>query len=496
MKPNILIIHADQHRQDCIGAYGNRDIKTPNIDALAQNGTLYNSHYTVYPVCTPSRYSFFSGQYVHQHNAWTNISTLPNGTATFPKLLKAAGYRTCAVGKMHFTPAYQDIGFDKMVLSEQNGEGRFEDDYHSYLMENGLIDKLDLADQVDDIRKTMGSKYYDHFGAFQSDLSVESHSTSWVTRQAAAELDGWDEAGGSLLFVGYIKPHHPFDPPFPYSKMYNENELKLLAGYTEEIPKHDFDNSPGFFDNRLLSEEKLRGVMAKYYATITQIDDNVGELISILKRKGCYDNTVIIYTSDHGDYMGYHHMLLKGNYLYEPLAKIPLIIKYPNQKEGIVDDSLSENVDLASTILELCGISAPCSMSGNSLLDKTRKRDYAFSEGQYGTEAAPCQGYMIRTKRYKLIVHGSFESSMFFDLEKDPYELKNVANSAEYQEEFDRHKNYLIEHMLFQYGGRNHCDNSAPQLKDSDKLAEKSRRVKEYVAKRAYEIKTAEFQDS
>jgi len=116
-RPNILLIHADQHRFDCLGAYGNPDIQTPNIDALAQDGVLYEASFCPFPVCTPSRYSLLSSQYVHQHLGWTNHSTLPNGIPTFPKVLRANGYSTKAVGKMHFTPTYLDVGFDEMILS-------------------------------------------------------------------------------------------------------------------------------------------------------------------------------------------------------------------------------------------------------------------------------------------------------------------------------------------------------------------------------------------
>jgi arylsulfatase A-like enzyme len=140
-KPNVLIIHADQHRFDCLGCYGNAQIKTPNIDALAADGVLYTRHFSTYPVCTPSRYSMLSGLYAHSHHGWGNHCTLAPGFPTFPKALRAAGYKTAAVGKMHFTPTYLDVGFDKMVLAEQDGDGRFDDDYHTYLMERGLIDK-------------------------------------------------------------------------------------------------------------------------------------------------------------------------------------------------------------------------------------------------------------------------------------------------------------------------------------------------------------------
>lgn len=143
-QPNILILHLDELRQDCLGCYGNPDIQTPNIDALAADGVTYQNHYTVYPVCTPSRYSLFSSLYVHQHAAWDNHCTLPSGYPTFPKLLRENGYQTTAVGKMHMTPTYLDIGFSDLELAEQNGCGRFEDDYHHFLMKHGKIDRFDL----------------------------------------------------------------------------------------------------------------------------------------------------------------------------------------------------------------------------------------------------------------------------------------------------------------------------------------------------------------
>lgn len=481
-KINVLLFHADQHRFDCIGCYGNKQVRTPNIDALAAEGMRYSEHYTVYPVCTPSRYSMLSGQYTHQHCAWTNESTLPNGIATFPKLLKAAGYHTTSVGKMHMTPTYQDVGFEKMVLSEQNGEGRFEDDYHTYLMENGLVDAIDLTDQVDSYREVASKKYYDHFGAFESDLPVEHHSTTWITRQALADIAGWNPNGGNLLMVGYIKPHHPFDPSAPYSTMYDPAQIELLDGYTEQVPQGDYDNHHGFFDHHTLTRERLQGIMANYYGTITQIDDNIGEIIAELKARGLYDDTMIIYTSDHGEYLGYHHMLLKGNYLYDPLAKIPLIIKYPHDvKKSECDAHFSENIDLCATILSCCDVKPADSMCGMDLAGD-RHRTYAFSEGQYGTDANPCHGYMIRTADFKLIVSGSFERSMFFDLRRDKTELSNEINNPEYAADIERLKQMLIDKLLFSGVSKNHMDRDAVQLKEQTALDATAATLKSFIA--------------
>ena len=142
--PNILLIHADQHRADCLGCMGNPDVKTPQIDALAADGVRHTRHYTVYPVCTPSRYSMLSGLYPHQHTGWTNVSSIPSHTRTFPKMLKQAGYHTAAVGKMHMSPTYLDVGFDELTLAEQCGVGRYEDEYHEMLADKGKIDAVDV----------------------------------------------------------------------------------------------------------------------------------------------------------------------------------------------------------------------------------------------------------------------------------------------------------------------------------------------------------------
>jgi arylsulfatase A-like enzyme len=160
-RPNILIVHADQHRYDCLGAYGNPDVRTPNIDALAADGVRYENSFCCFPVCTPSRYSLITGLYVHQHLGWNNRCTLPAGLPTLPRILRNAGYHTKAVGKMHYTPTYLDVGFEEMVLAEQDGPGRYDDDYHRWLRAEGLCDRIDLMDQVQEYRQLAPPRYWE-----------------------------------------------------------------------------------------------------------------------------------------------------------------------------------------------------------------------------------------------------------------------------------------------------------------------------------------------
>src|SRR5581483_6068793 len=182
-----------------------------------------------------------------QHAGWTNRSTLAPGIATFPKLLRAAGYRTKAVGKMHLTPTYLDVGFDA----------------------------IDLIDQRREFRRRAPDEYWATFGALRSDLPEEWHSTTWIGDRAVRTLEAWS-GEANLLLASFIKPHHPFDPPAPWDALYSPDALELLPGWMEAVPEHDRAYAPGYFDNTKLTPAALRRVMAYYYATISQIDHHVG----------------------------------------------------------------------------------------------------------------------------------------------------------------------------------------------------------------------------
>jgi len=425
-RPNVLFVLVDQHRIDCSGAYDNAQVRTPNIDALASEGTRFNNSFCPYPVCTPSRYSLFSGRYVHEHRGWTNHCTLPPGTETWPELLRAAGYRTGCAGKMHFTPTYLDIGLAQMQLSEQNGPGRWDDDYHRMLRERGLIDANDLEDQEKEFREHAREVYWETFGALPSNLPEGVHSTTWIGDRTVEVLEGWS-GGGNLFVASFIKPHHPFDPPKAWAERYDPEQLDILPGWTDERPEQDVELQKGYFPFEGLTTTSLRRVMAHYYATIQHIDHQVGRMVDVLKRKGIYDNTLIVYTSDHGEYMGCHHQLLKGGYMYDPLVKVPLIVRYPGAVNGgAVSDAMVTNLDLAPTILRQCGVEPSDGMHGNDLA-ASDGRDIIFSESHQGAQV------MARTKTRKLIRHDGVKRSFLYDLEKDPNETLNRYDDPAYE---------------------------------------------------------------
>ena len=431
---NILLLHADQHRYDCLGACGNGQVRTPNIDRLARDAVRYDNSFCAYPVCTPSRYSLLSGLYVHQHAGWTNHCTLRPEIETFPRILKAAGWRTAAVGKMHFTPTYLDVGFERMLLAEQDGPGRWDDDYHRELKDLGLVDRIDLEDQRSEYRRLAGPAYWETFGARPSDLPEAHHSTTWIGDRAVEAVRQWRPGERNLLMVGFIKPHHPFDPPRAWADMYDPDQVHPPAGWTEQCLDRDLAMSGGYFPHADLTAAALRRVTACYYATISQIDHQVGRIVQVLRGGGLYDDSLIVYTSDHGDYMGFHHLLLKGGYMYDPLVKVPLLIKYPGAARGpAASGALVSNVDVPTTILARAGCPRGARMSGLDLFEQPEGREMVFAEAHRGRQI------MVRSGAHKLLLGGGDNADLFFDLRSDPMETENLHDRPAWRAEARRY---------------------------------------------------------
>ncbi|HWV99084.1 MAG TPA: sulfatase-like hydrolase/transferase [Candidatus Acidoferrum sp.] len=431
-RPHILVILADELRADCLGASGNREVQTPHLDALAAEGFRFNNFFCALPVCTPSRYSILTGLPVHEHRGWGNHCTLTPGTATFPALLRQAGYRTKAVGKMHFTPTYADFGLSELELAEQNGPGRWDDDYHRFLRRIGLFDANDLEDQEGGFRRNARPEYWTNFGALPSNLDERDDSTTWIGDRAAQTLEQWDPAAPALLMVGFIKPHHPFDPPASWARKYDPQKVSLLPGWAPGVSATDLALGKGYFDNTTLTEAGVRRCTAYYYATISELDFQVGRMISVLKKKGLFDSTLIVFTADHGEYLGFHHLLLKGNLMYDPLARVPLIIHPPTgHGPGAVRDELFSNTDLAPTILQAAGVPRAAAMQGQDLLKSPAGHDIVFCESG--------DGYiMARTRAHKLLWRRASEERLFFDLAADPLELTNRIHDAKSKAEITR----------------------------------------------------------
>ncbi len=476
-RPNVLVIMADQHRFDCIGSYGNEDVKTPNIDALANNGVQFNNSFCPYPICTPSRYSMLTGLYVHQHLGYGNSSTVPEGLATYPKVLRDAGYNTKVVGKMHTTPVYYDVGFDEELLAEQ-GHGQFLDDYNRYLRANNLCDESEV------MKMMAGAplSYFKTLGCQESNLPEEHHVTTWVADKSVETIENWDNESNNLLLTSFVNPHNPFTPPAPWSEMYNPDDLTLLDGWTSECLERDMQchDSMNYHTYNEVSESQIRKLMAMYYGSISQIDNQIGRMIDTLKKKGLYDNTIIIYTSDHGEFMGFHHLHAKHNYMYDVLTKTPFIIKWQNQKSaGTISDELINNVDIAPTLIDACDLEIPRTMSGFSIKENDKVRDFVYSEQHLKDQR------MIRTKTRKLIMCKDDSNSLYFDLEKDPTEMINLYKDEKYSAEIAELKEKFYKWRIYDVNSVGHQDLTANIAKAGNSIREDNPEVaksKEYFA--------------
>lgn len=487
-RPNILILHVDQLRQDCLGAYGNTQISTPNIDELASESTVHSNHYTCYPVCVPARYSFITGLPYNKIYDLSNLESngrLSFNFATFPKELKDSGYHTSAIGKMHYEPPYHDVGFQEMVLCEQIGIGRWVDDYHRELQSRGLLNSNCLEDQNWEFRQYADEEYWDSFGAKVNVLDEKDASTGWIGAKALEAIDGWDESNPEMMMVSFVNPHHPFDPPLPWSDMYDPEQLDMLPGWMDHGLLRDSFQAPGWMENRRLTTKKYRKILAYYYALISEVDHHVGKIVARLKKKGLYEDTMIVFTTDHGDYMGYHHMILKGNHMYEPLMKIPLIIKYPgNPTARIENRSLTINTDIARTILSVAGMETPAQMRETVDLSSGSDagHDFVVSFEKLGDRAMVRHGkYKLQTDR-NLLNEDAFHwgsivaprGEMLFDLDADPLEMNNIA--TEHADVVSQMKGLLFEFQGGQYFRGNFIANefNAPII-DSQNAQEATR---------------------
>ncbi|HVX44799.1 MAG TPA: sulfatase-like hydrolase/transferase [Mycobacteriales bacterium] len=430
MTPDVLLIITDEHRHDALGCTGDGTVRTPALDRLAAHGTVFENAFCTYPACAPSRYSIMTGQYAHEHGGFGDPATIRSDVRTFPEQLREHGYRTAAVGQMHLAPNQLDIGFERMILAEQSEPGRFIDDYHRALRSAGLLDRVDLLDQTAEYRERAPRSYWEDFGVGTSDLPEEFHSTTWIGDRAVEQIAGWD-TGPNLLAVSFIKPHHPFDPPAPWDRMYDPEQLEPLPGWIPECLPRDLDRDAGYFPHRDLSAAALRRVMAAYYGSISQVDAQIARILEALRRTGRYDGTLVIFTSDHGEYLGYHHLLLKGGHLYDPLVRIPLIVKFPHGSSGR-DARLVSHLDLAPTILGRAGLPVG-GRPGFDLAHRTSRRDFVLAEN-----LGPQRQFLVRSERFTLL---EGEQPLFFDRRADPFELDD--RSGDLPAEVERHRAFL-----------------------------------------------------
>jgi arylsulfatase A-like enzyme len=397
-KWNLLIITNDQHRADCLGCYGNPVVKTPNTDRLASQGVRFDNHFVQAPQCVPSRVSLHTGRYPHTHRVPTNSYLLPESEQTLAKTLNAQGYRTACVGEMPFAPRAYTGGFQQVLASNP--------EYDRFLASHNL-------------------KFPPAGGPFQAQAvpwTDDLDETAFFA-QHARDFVKANRSNPFFLHVNFRRPHHPFNPPAPYDRMYVGAKFPpshVRPGEMANKPpqqKAAIESSVGF-DLRTMTTADLDRVKAYYYGMITENDKHIGTILDELKAQGLDDRTVVVFNADHGEMLGDHGLLFKGSYMYDAVVRTPLIVRAPGKVQaGSVRSDLVEEVDVMPTLLELLGVAAPSGVQGQSLLGGKRK-SAVFAE--FPTIK------MARTREWKLVHYPRAKYGELYHLSEDPHELYNL----------------------------------------------------------------------
>lgn len=453
-RPNILWICTDQQRYDTIGALGNEHVSTPNIDKIVTGGVSFTRTYCQSPICTPSRASFLTGHYP------STIHVTGNGNESFPKkpdlvtkMLSDAGYDCGLIGKLHLASAYGRI------------EPRGADGYRYWQYSHAPRDDWDRGHDYADWVRSHGEVLADLIE--QPDgVPVELHQTTWCAEKTI-EFINEERDQPWLASVNIYDPHPPFNPPKEYRDQFDPqsmpgplfSESDLVQ--QERLSKVDFQSQgrrPTELDvrNPLIAKQvskpntttsynfdgkDARSLQAAYYAMIKLIDDRVGDIINALEESDQLEDTVVIFTSDHGETLGDHGLIQKGCRFYEGLVRVPLIFSFPAQfHTNLRKDALVELLDIAPTLLQLGGVEVPNSMQGRSLLellrgDEEHHRDFVRCEYYDGLDLPDGTfATMYRDERYKLVVYHAHGEGELYDLEEDPNEFENMWSDATAQE--------------------------------------------------------------
>jgi arylsulfatase A-like enzyme len=465
---NILFIMCDQLRRDYLGCYGHPTLKTPHIDALAASGTRFNRCYVQGTVCGPSRMSTYTGRYVASHGSTWNFVPLSVQIPTMGDYMRKAGLRTAVIGKTHVvgdSAGMNRLGIDPLsppgLLLSQGG-------FEPYARHDGVVLDAGLKQRSyvynDYLRRSgyqaanawheFANSGVDAAGQLQSGWKLrnsglaarveERHSeTAWATDTAIDFIRAQGEAPW-CLHLSYIKPHWPYIAPAPYHQAYGGDDIQpARRSLAERDDKHPVYRAfRNHAESQAFSRDEVRqAVIPSYMGLVKQLDDNLGRLIETLKAAGRLDDTLIVFTSDHGDLLG-DHWLGEKEMFYEPSAGVPLIIVDPAaQLRGQVVDDLVEAIDLLPTFVEAVGAPADAQwLEGKSLLPHLRgqasgQREAAFSEldyAFYGARSAlglgvnQARAEMVCTDRWKLIRYAGFAPQLF-DLQDDPQELVDLG---------------------------------------------------------------------
>lgn len=444
-RPHILFLMADQFRGDCLGVSGNHAIRTPNLDRLAREGAYFGCAYSSTPTCTPARAALLTGLSPWRHGMLGYGRVAERYPHEKPRLLGEAGYFTFGIGKMHWHPQRNLHGLRGALLDES---GRvespdFRSDYRSWFWSE--------APNLDPDATGIGWNSY-RAGVYV--LPERLHPTRWTADTAVRFLETYQRREPFFLKVSFARPHSPYDPPERFWKLYEEAPLPPAAvgRWAERYAPRSSDRDDLWHGD--LGAEQVRRSRQGYYGSISFLDEQVGRILETLERRGWLDATLILFTADHGDMTGDHHLWRKS-YAYEASAHIPMLLRWPS---GLVSAPRGQTLrqvvelrDVLPTFLDAASAAAPEELDGRSLLALLRgnagswrpwldlEHDVCYSAENHWNA--------LTDGRWKYIYHAWDGREQLFDLQEDPRELRDLAAETAHEATLRSWRARLIEHL-------------------------------------------------
>ena len=455
---NVLFLLSDQHKHRALGIHGDPVARTPQLDALARGGVRFDSAYCTNPVCTPSRASLLTGLYTHNHRAYNNSTPWPFEHKTIAHAFSRAGYMTALIGKMHFVDA-QTHGFDYRL------------DFNDWFQYLGPKTKLYAEElgrrnsgsglpQIDDLWRDyddpwLGVREKDdregpvHAGRV-SKLAEKDHFENFVARESIRFLREHGKRQPFFLLASFLKPHDPFMPAERFARMFRAEDMRLpetwgkvdLATVPREIRTSIERNAPTL---ELHDPEKAKLRIALYYANLSQMDDCAGQILAALRELDLEKDTMVLYTSDHGEMLGEHGLWQKFVF-YEASVAVPLIFRVPGlTPENAACATHVSLTQIFPSLTELCGVPTPAGLDGTSLVPSLREPSRTL-------DTAVFSEYNLRNPRAKYMIRrGDFKFNYYvndipelYNLREDPREMRNLAALPEHKGKVEEMKAQLF----------------------------------------------------
>ena len=487
---NVLFISTDQQHWSAMG-YLNPEVKTPNLDRLVARGTTFHRAYTVSPTCTPARASWLTGLYPSQHGAYALGTKLMEDVPTVGDVFQQHDYRTALIGKAHFQPTrstaeYPSLesfpilhdlefwrkfngpfyGFEHVELTRNHtDEWIVGQHYALWMEEKGCKDWHHyflpaaaefMPEEIEGFPRSNRQPLTPDQGVW--DIPEDLHYNTWIAERTNAMMETFDRNGDNFfLWASFFDPHPRYMVPEPYASMYDPAEVTVpehREGEFDDKPpyfKRSQETNPDFSDfeepdgnvvhgslSHVRSREGKAKAIATMYGMVTMLDTYIGKILDKLEELGMAEETLVCFTTDHGDFWGQHGLIAKAIHHYEDVLRVPLVVSMPGTiPEGVVSDSLQSTVDLPQTFLSIAGIPVPRTMAGVDQQEvwtgeTDTIRNHVIVENQHQPTTMNMRTYI--NQRYKMTVHYNREYGELYDLEKDPGEYENLWDNPQHQD--------------------------------------------------------------